>query len=290
VGWVALAVGYHGISWLIVGTILLDIGVWGNQVINQATLFTLAPDQHSCLNTVYFATRFAGIAAGAIIGAALFTTSDWTSVGLCATALLLAAAHSPHTPVTHILSSRNRRTPTPRHNRQEFNHGLAHVDSAEKPWPAVIGRFRSGPNDGSGSGRRLTRPNEFGLAIGPPVGAESNLAEVPGHAFEGVLLQPLGEAVGAAVEPATFCTQEYRARVGVVRRAIGSATTSMRRSRERTPGVRPIGSPTSSNSLRSPRHVHEGGGHSPRGRGRVGLGAAADADAAFAAETVVLLK
>ncbi|MFC0434765.1 MFS transporter [Kutzneria buriramensis] len=69
--WVALGFGEGWVGWFVVGTVLLDVGVWGNQVVNQAMLFGLEPGYHNRLNTVYFFTRFLGIAAGSAFGAQL---------------------------------------------------------------------------------------------------------------------------------------------------------------------------------------------------------------------------
>lgn len=79
-GWIALVGAPNWIALAVLGTILLDIGVWGNQVVNQSTLFGLDEANHSRLNTLYFFARFAGISTGSAIGAALWTHSGWTSV------------------------------------------------------------------------------------------------------------------------------------------------------------------------------------------------------------------
>ncbi|REH18162.1 putative MFS family arabinose efflux permease [Kutzneria buriramensis] len=94
-GWTALAVGPHWIGWFVIGTVLLDIGVWGNQVVNQAVLFGLDAAHHNRLNTLYFFTRFLGIAAGSAFGAQLWEDGGWTAVsalGLLAAAVALPAA------------------------------------------------------------------------------------------------------------------------------------------------------------------------------------------------------
>ncbi|MBB5891041.1 MFS transporter [Kutzneria kofuensis] len=93
--WVALAVGPQWIGWFVIGTVLLDVGVWGNQVVNQAVLFGLDSAHHNRLNTLYFFTRFLGIAAGSAFGAQLWDAWGWSAVaalGLLASAVGLPAA------------------------------------------------------------------------------------------------------------------------------------------------------------------------------------------------------
>jgi predicted MFS family arabinose efflux permease len=93
--WVALAFGPQWIGWFVVGTVLLDIDVWGNQVVNQSVLFGLVPAHHNRLNTLYFFTRFLGIAAGSAFGSQLWAAWGWAAVaalGLVASVIALPAA------------------------------------------------------------------------------------------------------------------------------------------------------------------------------------------------------
>jgi predicted MFS family arabinose efflux permease len=93
--WVALAVGPGWIGWFVIGTVLLDVGVWGNQVVNQSVLFGLDAAHHNRLNTLYFFTRFLGIAAGSAFGAQLWDVWGWPAVatfGLLASTIALPAA------------------------------------------------------------------------------------------------------------------------------------------------------------------------------------------------------
>jgi predicted MFS family arabinose efflux permease len=99
-GWLVLVLGPQWIGWFLIGTVLLDIGVWGNQVVNQAMLFSLDATHHSRLNTLYFFTRFLGIAAGSALGAQLWTAHGWGGVSLlgviaATVALPIAALSAP---------------------------------------------------------------------------------------------------------------------------------------------------------------------------------------------------
>jgi predicted MFS family arabinose efflux permease len=91
-GWLALALGGHRLEWLLIGTVLLDVGVWSNQVVNQVMLFGHRVELHARLNTVYFSTRFVGIAAGSALGGWVWAQWGWPAVSVVGTAVLLAAA------------------------------------------------------------------------------------------------------------------------------------------------------------------------------------------------------
>ncbi|MFI9380469.1 MFS transporter [Kutzneria sp. NPDC052558] len=107
-GWAALAVGPLWIGWLVLGTVLLDIGVWGNQVVNQSVLFGLDPDHHNRLNTLYFFTRYLGIAVGLAAGSQLWVYGGWPAVatlglGLAVVALPAAVLAAPRSERQHAV-------------------------------------------------------------------------------------------------------------------------------------------------------------------------------------------
>ena len=79
-GWLVLLPGSTSLAWLIAGVIVLDVGVWGNQVVCQSALFTLEPAVHSRLNTLYFTQRFAGIALGSLAGSLAWAAGGWAAV------------------------------------------------------------------------------------------------------------------------------------------------------------------------------------------------------------------
>ncbi|MCM6778478.1 MFS transporter [Nocardia sp. CDC159] len=100
--WIFLACGAISLIPLVLGVILLDVGVWGNQVVNQAMLFTLAPEYHSRLNTLYFTTRFLGIAFGSLAASQLWDAGGWYALCVLGVAALLLAAPvlaTTHAPV-----------------------------------------------------------------------------------------------------------------------------------------------------------------------------------------------
>lgn len=88
---------------LIVGVLLMDLGVQSAQVAAQTRAVSLSEEARSRLNTIYMTTRFAGGAAGSLLGALAWTRYQWTGVmGLC-TALSIIAL------IVHWAASRARR-------------------------------------------------------------------------------------------------------------------------------------------------------------------------------------
>ncbi|MFB7878739.1 MFS transporter [Nocardia sp. NPDC056064] len=65
---------------VVVAAIVIDVGLWSNQVVNQAALFHADPRDHSKLNTLYFGSRFAGISAGSAFGTAVWSQLGWHAV------------------------------------------------------------------------------------------------------------------------------------------------------------------------------------------------------------------
>ncbi|MFK7694498.1 MFS transporter [Paenibacillus sp. HJGM_3] len=88
-------------SWiwgLVIGVLLLDLGVQGSQVSNQARIYSLQPEARSRINTVFMVSTFLGGAIGSTIGAFAWSHWGWNGVcavggGLAAVALLLWAGH-----------------------------------------------------------------------------------------------------------------------------------------------------------------------------------------------------
>lgn len=81
--------------WLVPAVMLLDLGMQVSHVTSMARILGLDANARSRLNTVYMATRFAGGAAGTVIGSVAWTQSGWSGVCvagaiLCLIALFLA--------------------------------------------------------------------------------------------------------------------------------------------------------------------------------------------------------
>ncbi|WP_235426993.1 MFS transporter [Cohnella kolymensis] len=81
-------------SWLVglvVGVVLLDLGVQGAQVSNQARVYALIPEARSRLNTVYMVSVFIGGAIGSSIGAYSWVRWGWNGTCIAGGAMTLAA-------------------------------------------------------------------------------------------------------------------------------------------------------------------------------------------------------
>lgn len=90
VAFVVLLVWPHKLWALVVGVILLDAGVQSGQVTNQSRIYSLTPEAHNRLNTVYMVTYFVGGALGSAVGT--FAWDHWRWTGVAATGLILCAA------------------------------------------------------------------------------------------------------------------------------------------------------------------------------------------------------
>jgi len=87
--WVLWAGG--GSLWgLAAGVVLLDAGVQGTHISNQARIYAVRPEARNRMNTAYMVAYFVGGGAGSALGA--WSWSAWGWPGVCAAGGLLAAA------------------------------------------------------------------------------------------------------------------------------------------------------------------------------------------------------
>ncbi|WP_410511363.1 MFS transporter [Paenibacillus sp. BR2-3] len=84
--------GLSGLSiWsLVAGVIILDLGVQGTQVSNQARIYALEPAARSRINTVFMVSTFAGGAIGSTLGS--YAWQSWGWIGVCWTGGTFIAA------------------------------------------------------------------------------------------------------------------------------------------------------------------------------------------------------
>jgi predicted MFS family arabinose efflux permease len=75
---------------LTLGVLLLDAGVQGNQIANQARIYTLNPALHSRINSVYMVIYFIGGSLGSLIGAQAWGAAGWA--GVCGIGIILSLA------------------------------------------------------------------------------------------------------------------------------------------------------------------------------------------------------
>jgi predicted MFS family arabinose efflux permease len=72
------------------GVLLLDAGAQGNQIANQARIYSLDPALHSRINSVYMVTYFLGGSIGSLIGSQAWALAGWP--GVCAAGMLSSTA------------------------------------------------------------------------------------------------------------------------------------------------------------------------------------------------------
>lgn len=76
---------------LIASIILLDLGVQGAHISNQARIYALAPEVHSRLNTVYMFAYFVGGSFGSASGAYAWSVAGWHGVSALSAVLIVLA-------------------------------------------------------------------------------------------------------------------------------------------------------------------------------------------------------
>ncbi len=74
------ALGGHSLLWLLAGTVLFDLAIQTQRILNQSQAFALAPNSRSRINTVYIAGNFVGAACGSLLATALWTADGWPGV------------------------------------------------------------------------------------------------------------------------------------------------------------------------------------------------------------------
>jgi predicted MFS family arabinose efflux permease len=72
------------------GVLLLDAGAQGNQIANQARIYSLDSALHSRINSVYMVAYFLGGSVGSLIGSQAWALAGWP--GVCATGMLFSIA------------------------------------------------------------------------------------------------------------------------------------------------------------------------------------------------------
>ena len=73
-----------------VGVLLLDAGAQGNQIANQARIYSLDPALHGRINSVYMVIYFLGGSMGSFIGSQAWALVGWP--GVCVTGILFSLA------------------------------------------------------------------------------------------------------------------------------------------------------------------------------------------------------
>jgi MFS family permease len=78
--WVLIALGKSSLAALIAGTVLLDLGIQGQHILNQSTVYTLDPEARSRITTAYMANNFLWAALGSAGASAAWSAGGWGAV------------------------------------------------------------------------------------------------------------------------------------------------------------------------------------------------------------------
>jgi predicted MFS family arabinose efflux permease len=75
--WGLLALGRSSIVPLVLGIVVLDLGVQGTQISNQAAVYTLSADSRSRITTAYMASVFVGGVCGSALASVVYGAGGW---------------------------------------------------------------------------------------------------------------------------------------------------------------------------------------------------------------------
>ncbi len=91
VSFAGFAIAPQNLGWLIIGTLLFDLGVQASLVAHQSIIYRLDPAARSRLNAVLIGSMFAGMASGSALGSLALLYAGWRGVALLAAVCGLAA-------------------------------------------------------------------------------------------------------------------------------------------------------------------------------------------------------
>ncbi len=80
--YVMLTIAPYTLVVLISATVLLDMGVQGTHITNQAIVFSLNPETRSRLSSAYMTSYFIGGSLSSAVSSVAFATGGWSAVGL----------------------------------------------------------------------------------------------------------------------------------------------------------------------------------------------------------------
>ncbi len=89
--WGLLALGSSSVVALILGIVVLDLGIQGAQISNQARIYKLHAHARSRLTTAYMVSVFLGGIVGSTLSSALYAAGGWHAVCVLGAALALTA-------------------------------------------------------------------------------------------------------------------------------------------------------------------------------------------------------
>src|SRR6185369_10181385 len=80
VAWALIALGGTSLAALIAGVVLLDLGIQGQHILNQSTIYTLRADARSRVTTAYMASNFFWGALGSAAASLAWSAGGWGAV------------------------------------------------------------------------------------------------------------------------------------------------------------------------------------------------------------------
>ncbi|MBI5106155.1 MAG: MFS transporter [Solirubrobacterales bacterium] len=90
-GWALLALGETSVAAVIAGVVVLDLGVQGQHILNQSTIYALRPDARSRVTTAYMTSNFLCGAVASAGAAVAWDAAGWGGVCALGGALSVAA-------------------------------------------------------------------------------------------------------------------------------------------------------------------------------------------------------
>jgi predicted MFS family arabinose efflux permease len=91
IAWGLLALGRSSLAALIAGIVLLDLGIQGQHILNQSTVYTLRADARSRVTTAYMANNFLWGALGSAGASWAWSTGGWGEVSALGVGLAVVA-------------------------------------------------------------------------------------------------------------------------------------------------------------------------------------------------------
>jgi len=91
VAWSMLVLGENSYLTIIFGIILLDVGMQCMQLSNQTSVFEIAPDASSRINTIFMTTYFIGGSFGTLLAGIAWKINQWHGVAFSSMILILCS-------------------------------------------------------------------------------------------------------------------------------------------------------------------------------------------------------
>ncbi|QEC49918.1 MFS transporter [Baekduia soli] len=90
VAWALLVGAPHSLAALIAGIVLLDLGIQGQNILNQSTIYTLRADARSRITTAYMSGNFVSGAIGSAAASVAWSAGGWGAVSALGGGLAVA--------------------------------------------------------------------------------------------------------------------------------------------------------------------------------------------------------